>query len=102
MAMVELCLSVDGWEERRVTLKRIFLIVIAISLAACTDPKQAEKVLKQQGYTSINAGGYSWLGCSQDDTYATEFTAISPNGSPVKGAVCAGAFGKGSTIRFFD
>ena len=83
------------------TLKLIFLIVIAISLAACTDPQQeeAEKVLKQQGYTSVNAGGYSWLGCSEDYPYATEFTAISPNGSLVKGAVCAGAFGKGPTIR---
>lgn len=80
-------------------MKKLALLLILLA-TGCTDPDGAVKVLLDNGFTNIKTGGYGWLSCSsKDDVYKTEFTAISPNGSQVKGAVCKG-FWKGSTIRF--
>jgi hypothetical protein len=76
------------------------LALIVVLLAACTQPERATEVLRQQGYTEIQITGYDAFACSKDDTYHTGFTAKSPNGSSVKGVVCAGLMFKGSTIRF--
>ncbi len=80
-------------------MKKLIVAVLAVVvLSGCTDPQKATRVLKQQGYTNINAGGHAWWACSDDDTYSTKFTATSVNGHFVSGAVCSG-FLKGSTIR---
>lgn len=80
-------------------LKPLILACLVVLTAGCTDPDNAVKVLKNSGFTDIKAGGYAWVTCSDNDTFATKFTAISPTGQPVSGAVCRGWF-KGSTIRF--
>lgn len=80
-------------------MKKLALLLILLA-TGCTDPDGAVKVLSDNGFTKIQTGGYAWLSCgSKDDIYRTEFTATSPNGSLVKGAVCKGIW-KGSTIRF--
>lgn len=78
-----------------------YLIFLALAgLAACTDPQNATRILREQGYTDIQMTGYNAFACSDDDTYHSGFTAKSPNGTPVKGTVCAGVWFKNSTIRF--
>ena len=74
-------------------------IAILISTGGCTRAGLAERVLTEQGYTNIEAGGYGWLSCSEDDAFKTNFEAIAPNGKRVTGTVCSGWF-KGATIRF--
>lgn len=74
-------------------------IAILISTGGCTRVGNAERILTEQGYTNIEAGGYGWLSCSEDDVFKTEFTATSPAGKTVTGTVCSGWF-KGGTIRF--
>jgi hypothetical protein len=79
---------------------RYAIVLILILLAACTDPKDATRILADQGYTNIQITGYSWFSCSKDDTYRTGFTATAPSGRQVSGTVCAGLLFKNSTIRF--
>ena len=80
-------------------MKKLALLLILLA-TGCTDPDGAVKVLSDNGFTNIKTGGYAWMLCSsKDDAYATEFSATSPIGNSVKGAVCKG-FWKGSTIRF--
>ncbi|STQ71485.1 hypothetical protein [Hafnia alvei] len=76
------------------------ILIGALLLAGCTDPTEATKVLQDNGYTDIRIGGYSWLGCSENDQFSTEFIAKSSTGRDVKGVVCSGWM-KGSTVRFF-
>lgn len=75
-------------------------VVACLSVGGCTEPERAAEVLAAQGYTSIEITGYDAFACAKDDTYHTGFTAKSPNGTQVKGVVCAGVLFKGSTIRF--
>lgn len=90
----------DGYEG--ITLV-IMLIIIVVSLVltpmACTDEKEAHRVLDLAGYTEIKTGGYSWFSCGKD-TFATEFEAVNPNGKVATGTVCSNLFAKDSTIRF--
>jgi hypothetical protein len=79
-------------------LYRAILIVALLGLTACTDQKGAQRVLEEQGYTDIKTTGYSFFACSENDTFATGFEAMSPAGKSVKGTVCS-AFWKGKTIR---
>lgn len=74
------------------------LILITLLLTGCAQPKKAERILRQQGYTNITIKGWAPLMAGEDDTFSTGFTATSPNGEPVKGAVTSG-FLKGSTVR---
>lgn len=78
----------------------ILAALFACAAASCTDQKTARRVLEDQGYTDISVGGFDAFGCSDDDTYATKFTATSPNGKRVSGVVCSSQFFKGSTVRF--
>jgi len=80
-------------------MKKLAFLFLCFSLAGCTDPIKSEQVLSENGYTEIKIGDYAYFMCGRDDQYATSFTAKSPSGKYVKGAVCGGAF-KGSTIRF--
>ena len=80
-------------------MKKLFVaVLIALSVSGCTRPGLAERVLSEQGYTDIDAGGYGFFSCSEDDVFKTNFKATSPAGKRVKGAVCSGWF-KGATIR---
>ena len=82
-------------------MKKQLILIIALLSAGCTDQQKTYKTLSDNGYTDINVGGYSWFMCGNGDDYATEFTAKSPSGKFVSGAVCSGIF-KGATIRFGD
>lgn len=77
----------------------IGLIIVSVAIAGCSDSEHATRVLQQSGYSQIKIGGYSFFGCSEDDTYHTSFTAVGPTGHQVSGVVCSGLFFKGSTIR---
>lgn len=78
----------------------IVLVVCLFLLSTCTDEQEAGRILTANGYTNIEYTGYAWMACDEKDTYATGFNAISPNGTPISGAVCSGLFFKNSTIRF--
>lgn len=77
----------------------IFVVLFCLCCVGCTNPEGAEKVLKDQGYTNIVITGYRCFSCGEEDSFATGFTATSPNGTQVSGTVCEG-FLKGKTIRF--
>lgn len=72
----------------------------ALVLAACTDPKEATRVLEENGYTEVKMTGYSFFACSKDDFFHTGFEATSVVGKRVEGTVCSGMLFKNSTIRF--
>lgn len=80
-------------------MKKLFVMAAILSLTACTNAQDAERVLRQQGYADIRTTGYAWLSCGKDDKVRTGFTAIAPNGERVSGAVCGGLFFKNNTIR---
>lgn len=82
-------------------MKKILLAVtLAMFVGCASNPSGAEQVLLDAGYTSITIEGLAPLSCGKEDFYRTSFTAIGPTGRPVSGAVCAGLFFKGATIRF--
>ena len=81
-------------------MKYLFLSILLISFASCTNPEKASEALTKSGYSDIETGGYGWLACGRDDQYSTKFTATNPVGMRVSGTVCAGLFFKGATIRF--
>jgi hypothetical protein len=58
------------------------------------------RVLREQGYKNIKLGGIPMFKCGESDDMilSDKFTATSPNGYAVSGAVCT-AFFKGRTIR---
>ena len=80
-------------------MKRFLLLLAYISLGACTDNESTTRVLEDNGYTNIELTGWKPLQAGKDDVFSTGFTAKSPNGRIVSGAVTKGVF-KGSTIRF--
>lgn len=75
------------------------LCILALCTFGCTDEESSAKALSNAGFTDIQFNGYSYFDCSEDDTYATKFTAKNPNGLIVEGTVCCGYFKK-CTIRF--
>lgn len=82
-------------------IKYVFIAaLLALSLTSCTDNANAERILKANGFTQIEMTGYSWIACSEDDTFSTGFKAVGPTGIKVEGAVCSGFLFKNSTIRF--
>lgn len=81
------------------SLKKSFLILPLLAIAACTDVEGSTRTLKAMNLEPVSVGGYSWFGCSEDDWYKTKFTAKNAQGYPVSGQVCAGMFFKGATIR---
>jgi hypothetical protein len=78
--------------------KGVFIISVIIASSGCTNPDTATQALLDAGYSDIEITGYSFFGCSEDDTFKTGFIAKSARGKDVKGVVCSG-FLKGSTIR---
>lgn len=76
----------------------IIIIFASLSLYSCTQPDEAERVLRQNGYTDIEITGWEPFMAGEDDTFSTGFRAISPSGEVVEGAV-TGGYLKGKTIR---
>ena len=79
----------------------VALAALSMSIGGCTKPDVATQILTREGYESIEISGYAFFGCGEDDWYRTGFNAVK-NGQSVKGVVCSGALGKGSTVRTFD
>lgn len=83
--------------------KDLFLKILLASvfsfILGCTSQNDAHKALKAHGFSDIQTHGRAFFSCSEDDTFATKFTAKNSNGEVVKGTVCSGWL-KGSTIRF--
>lgn len=79
---------------------KTLLIALVAFLAGCTQPDKSRALLEANGYKSVEITGYNFFSCSEDDTFSTGFKAVGPTGQPVEGAVCAGWFFKGATIRF--
>lgn len=80
-------------------MKALIIAIAVAALAGCTDADNATRALEAAGYKDIRITGYSWFGCSKDDTVHTAFTATGANGRPIKGVVCSGLLLKGQTIR---
>ena len=78
----------------------LLFVGVASAFAGCTRPEDTRRLLESQGYTDVDAGGWAFLDCSEDDWFRTRFTATSPTAQPVTGAVCAGLLFKNATIRF--
>lgn len=80
------------------------LVVILVGLFlifpnGCTQPDEARRVLSAQGYTQVQITGYKFFMGGQEDVFSTGFSAKSPSGQIVTGAVTSGPF-KGHVIRF--
>lgn len=58
----------------------ILVVIFALFLVGCTDPENATKTLKSQGYKQIVITGYDFFGCGKDDLYHTGFVAIGADG----------------------
>jgi hypothetical protein len=80
-------------------LKLIAPLIVLAALVGCTNPKDATRILWQQGYTDIQMTGFQLFACGDGDFYHTGFKAKSQAGIPVEGCVCAGLLFKNSTIR---
>jgi hypothetical protein len=80
-------------------MKYILILALCFLFIACTDERGAKRVLLDNGYTNVQITGFDFFTCSDKETFATGFTATSPNGRRVQGAVCSGVM-KGYTIRF--
>ena len=78
----------------------ILIMLLAVGLASgCTNEPSARRTLEAAGYNNISFTGYDFFSCSDQDFYATGFTAVGHNGQRVKGVVCEGFLFKGATIR---
>ena len=80
-------------------MKKIAVALLALLLAACTDPTAARKALDNLGFSDVEITGYRFFTCGDDYTYHTGFSAKNPKGNLVTGAVCSGWF-KGSSVKF--
>ena len=81
-------------------MRTVAILVLMLSLQACTDSDTAVRVLLENGYKNPVMTGYSFFACSEDDWYHTGFKAISPTGATISGVVCSGLLFKNATIRF--
>jgi len=84
-------------------MKKLLLLaavgcLILSSIVACTKPDETIRVLQENGYTNITITGFRPWMKSENETFSTGFTAISPSGQPVSGAVTSRVLG-GNTIR---
>jgi len=77
----------------------VLVLPLLLVISACTDGKTTKRLLKAQGYDSVEIKGYSWLGCSEDDFYHTKFEA-KKDGNTVRGVACRGFWFKNTTIRW--
>lgn len=80
-------------------MNKALITLAALTFVACTDDSRTRDVLEKQGFTDVHVDGYAWMACSEDDHFATAFTAKNPQGRTVSGAVCCGAW-KNCTVRW--
>lgn len=73
--------------------------LVALAVAGCSRPSDAERALSGAGYTHVETTGWRFIGCGSSDWYHTGFLATGPTGKRVSGVVCSGLLFKGSTIR---
>lgn len=79
---------------------KLFLgFALSFALGCTASDHEVERILTPMGYTEIRTHGHAFFACSEEDLFATKFTAKAPNGDRVKGAVCCGAF-KNCTVRW--
>jgi hypothetical protein len=78
-------------------MKRFLLL--ALVLTACTDKREAIRVLEMEDVTNVEFTGYDWLACGQGEIYHTGFIG-KRNGKHVMGTVCSSLFFKKSTVRY--
>lgn len=76
----------------------VIFIIGTYAIGGCTNPKHAQTVLENDGFTDIDFTGYNWFACSNDH-YHTGFIATK-NGKRIKGTVCEGLLFKNATIRY--
>lgn len=86
---------------------RHFLLVAMLFFAGCgVSQETAEDVLQDEGYESVEVTGVALWGCSEDDTFASNFTAtrrvLNADGTTslrnVSGTICCGWW-KDCTVR---
>ncbi|UNA02379.1 hypothetical protein [Serratia phage SP1] len=81
-------------------MKYVLIALGMLALVGCTDVSEAERILKNEGYTDVQMTGYDFFACSKDDTFHTGFVGTNVAGNRVEGTVCSGLFFKNSTIRY--
>ena len=64
--------------------------LIALELWGCPQPHASREQLEAEGYTEIRVNSEGWRGYRCLSWHATGFTAKSPIGQRVDGAVCCG------------
>ncbi len=77
----------------------VIMAAVCVILVGCTSPESTRNTLETMGFSNITVGGYSFFKCGKDDFSCTSFTATSPGGKSVRGAVGCGLIFKGCTIR---
>ena len=80
-------------------MNKLILFIICFILCACTNEKEARRVLDLDGFVDVEMTGYKFMACGHDDWYHTGFRA-KRNFKVVDGVVCTGLLFKASTIRF--
>lgn len=80
-------------------IKFLIAVVLVISLSGCTDKENAERILKNDGFSNITITGYNFFACSKDDFQRTGFIAKKGD-KEIEGTICSGLLFKNSTIRF--
>jgi len=90
--------------------KKLFLIASTLTLlTACTLPVSedtAREALEDEGFHNVQVTGVAFFGCSEGDTFGSNWTAsrtiVNPDGSTsireVEGVICCGWL-KDCTIR---
>lgn len=79
--------------------KLITIVILSTVLFGCSSHKDAVEALQKNGFTEIETHGYSFFGCTNDDTFKTKWTAKNTQGVKVSGVACSGWL-KGTTLRF--
>lgn len=73
-------------------------LVLGVGSSIQENDSSVARILQASGYRDVHLTGYRMFSCSDDDFFRVGFTAVSPTGQPISGAVCRGVF-KGHTIR---
>lgn len=80
-------------------MRRLFLAAILLTACNVSD-ETLVRVCEANGLHDAKATGFAPYSCSDDDDLATHFEAKNAAGTPVKGTVCCGWWGKDCTVRW--
>ena len=80
-------------------MNKVYTLIAALALVACTDDDNTRRTLRAQGFRDIETTGYAFFGCGDNDAFKTGFRAKNVNGESVEGVVCCGWL-KNCTVRF--